>query len=77
MRLEKWWTPETIFATALGGVMAVVLGASLFARPHVSQKGSALIPTAVLEDVRSQQKDCNAHSDDEQEMIARSLRSRC
>jgi hypothetical protein len=77
MWLAKFWTPDTIFVTVVGGVMAVVLSASLFTRPQVSVKGSALVPPAALETIRNEQKDCNTNIADEQEMISRSLRTRC
>jgi hypothetical protein len=64
MRLEKWWTPDTIFVTVLGAMMAVVLSASVFARPHVSMKGSSLVPPAVLQQVRTQQTECETIQDD-------------
>src|SRR5205807_1128978 len=57
MKPEKWWSPETIFVTALGGLMTVVLGASLFA--HLgSSTGSALVPATVLQKVRADQERC-------------------
>jgi hypothetical protein len=64
MRVDKWWTVDTIFVTVLGAAMAVVLSASLFARPHVSLKGSALVPPAVLQQVRTQQTECQTITDD-------------
>lgn len=77
MWMAKFWTPDTIFVTVVGGIMAVVLSASLFSRGQVSTKGSALVPVGVLETVRNQQKDCNTNVADEAEMITRSLRTRC
>jgi hypothetical protein len=64
MRLEKWWTLDTVFVTVLGAAMAVVLSASVFARPHVSMKGSSLVPPAVLQQVRSQQTECETIQND-------------
>jgi hypothetical protein len=64
MRLEKWWTPDTIFVTVVGAMLAVVLSASVFSRPHVSMKGSALVPPAVLQQVRSQQTECETIQND-------------
>jgi hypothetical protein len=64
MSLEKFWTPDTIFTTVIGAALAVVLSASLFARPHVSQTGSSLVPPSVLQQVRNQQTECETITDD-------------
>ena len=58
MSLEKFWTPDTIFTTVVGAALAVVLSASVFARPHISQTGSSLVPASVLQQVRNQQTEC-------------------
>jgi hypothetical protein len=64
MTLEKWWTPDTIFATAMGLALAVVLSASVFARPFVSKTGSALVPLGALQKARAQQMECETMSTD-------------
>jgi len=64
MSLQKWWTPDTIFVTVMGAVMAVVLTGSVMVRPHVSKTGSALIPAAVLQRARAQQQECETMTTD-------------
>jgi hypothetical protein len=64
MSMEKWWTPDTIFVTVMGAVMAVVLTGSLMSRPHVSQTGSALIPAAALQRARAERQECETMSTD-------------
>jgi len=64
MSMEKWWTPDTIFLTVMGAVLAVVLSASVFARPYVSKTGSALIPIGALQKARAQQVECETMSTD-------------
>ena len=64
MALEKWWTPDTIFVTVMGAVMAVVLGGAVMSRPHVSQTGSALIPASALQKARAQQQECETMTTD-------------
>ena len=64
MLMEKWWTRDTIFLTAMGAVLAVVLSASVFARPFVSKTGSALIPVGALQKARAQQVECETMSTD-------------
>jgi hypothetical protein len=71
MKLEKWWTVDTIFVTVVGAAMAVVLSASVFSRPHVSMTGSALVPASVLRDVRNQQQECETMTND----LDRSMRA--
>ena len=65
MRLDKWWTLDTVVVTVLGAMMAVVLIASLFVRPQVSLRGSALVPAAVLQDARNYEAACQTVTDDE------------
>ena len=62
--MEKWWTPDTIFLTLMGGVLAVVLSASVFTRPFVSKTGSALVPVKALESARAQQVECETMQTD-------------
>ena len=69
MSLEKWWSVDTIFVTLIGTVMAVVLSASIFARPHISKSGSALVPAAVLQNARAQQVQCETVTDDADENV--------
>ena len=64
MSLEKWWTPDTIFVTAMGFVMAVVLTGSVMLRPYVSKTGSALIPVGALQKARAQQTECETMKTD-------------
>jgi len=64
MSLEKWWTPDTIFVTAMGLVMAVVLTGSVMLRPHVSRTGSALVPASALQKARAQQTECETMTTD-------------
>jgi hypothetical protein len=64
MSLEKWWTPDTIFVTVMGAVMAVVLTGSVMLRPHVSKTGSALVPATVLQKARAQQQECETMTTD-------------
>jgi hypothetical protein len=64
MSVEKWWTPDTIFVTVMGAVMAVVLTGSVMVRPFVSKTGSALIPAAALQRARAQQVECETMSTD-------------
>jgi hypothetical protein len=64
MKMEKWWTVDTIFVTVVGAAMAVVLSASVFSRPHISMKGSSLVPASVLRDVRNQQQECETMQND-------------
>ena len=64
MLLEKWWTPDTIFMTAMGAVLAVVLTSAVFVRPFVSKTGSALVPVGALQRARAQQTECETMSTD-------------
>jgi hypothetical protein len=62
MNLEKFWTPDTIFVTAMGFVLTVVLSASVFTRPFVSKTGSSLVPVGALQKARAQQVECETMS---------------
>jgi hypothetical protein len=64
MSIEKWWTPDTIFAAAMGTVLAVVLSISVFVRPFVSKTGSALVPVGALQKARDQKVECETMSTD-------------
>jgi hypothetical protein len=64
MHLEKWWTPDTIFVTVMGALMAVLLTGSVMLRPHVSKTGSALVPAGALERARNQQTECETMTTD-------------
>jgi hypothetical protein len=64
MSLEKWWTPDTIFMTAMGAVLAVALTGAVFVRPFVSKTGSALVPVGALQKARDQQTECETMSTD-------------
>src|SRR5205814_9472048 len=64
MTMERWWTPDTIFVTVMGAVMAVVLSASLYVRPFVSKTGSALVPAGALQKARDQQTECETMTND-------------
>ena len=64
MSVEKFWTPDTIFVTAMGFVLATVLSVSVFTRPFVSTTGSALIPVGALQKARADQVECETMSTD-------------
>jgi hypothetical protein len=64
MRRAKWWTPETIFAIGMGGVMAVFFSTGMFAR-RGSQSGSGLVPPALLQKIIDQEKRCQTVTDDD------------
>jgi hypothetical protein len=64
MSLEKWWSPDTIFITVMGGLMAVIFGASLFVRPPINKIGSALVPPSALQNARTQRVECETIKND-------------
>lgn len=73
MKTDKWWTLDTIFVTCLGGLMTVILGASLFARLG-SSTGSDLVPATVLQKVRAEQTRCQTVTDEDVENHAPRIR---
>jgi len=64
MWMAKWWTPDTVFAAIVGGVMMVVLGMSMVVGIG-SRTGSDLLPATVIDRVRAQEAACQTVTDDE------------
>ena len=82
MQKRSWWTPDTIFVSALGVMMMVIFGASLFA--HLGSKtGSALVPAKLLQELRDRAAHCQTvedqtnDGDDEEAVATPAPRARC